>query len=478
MLTVTAWSDVRARSPTALPPRLAYNMPSLLASVHPLRHPLQGRMPLLLWNLPLPAGQPLVWSRRSGALRKTIDQLAERGIVPVVQGYGDGALALAKTIQEAGQPVYLLIPTVDIIERHAWTDCPTWVDSGETRLHAHRKYPCLPMYDSKAGAEFVRQQVVPFQHEGIAVAGVFFDDEGLPNYSDELFASQAHSPACVAQYPAGVIDNPAAFKSYVASLRATLTAQILAEPVHRLFPKAIVGDFADAAVPAPPGSDAADLLPGGDAAMPALYANPADLRLRWPGHPQAATQAEADQFYVLNLLRSFSAGAPAARGAHKMLVPYVGQWAVYADPQWHDTPRIAMGRAAWREMLFHVWLRGADGMYLFNLGAPSTGVSPDFSFGSVSDAVEVYDELLEYHEFLEHGQPMNFTVPADLDHDAIWSGLRLEDRCIVRVFPLGRERRSVELSPFEGVVSKLDAPPAGATYLLERSGKSTLLPVK
>ena len=47
-----------------------------------------------------------------------------------------------------------------------------------------------------------------------------------------------------------------------------------------------------------------------------------------------------------------------------------------------------------RELHYHIWLRGADGMFLFNLGYPNSGVTPDFSFHSVEDARQVYDDLL------------------------------------------------------------------------------------
>ena len=62
-----------------------------------MKHPLGDRMPFLLWNLPMPVGQQLIWARQSGSLRKVIDQLAERGVVPTVQlPGGSGAIALAQ----------------------------------------------------------------------------------------------------------------------------------------------------------------------------------------------------------------------------------------------------------------------------------------------------------------------------------------------------------------------------------------------
>ena len=61
---------------------------------------------------------------------QAIDVLAERGIVPTVEmGWEwtpEGAMAMARTLQEAGRPVYLLIPQAELIERGAYRDTAVW----------------------------------------------------------------------------------------------------------------------------------------------------------------------------------------------------------------------------------------------------------------------------------------------------------------------------------------------------------------
>jgi hypothetical protein len=152
-------------------------------------------------------------------------------------------------------------------------------------------------------------------------------------------------------------------------------------------------------------------------------------------------------------------------------VPYLSRFVV-------DNPdekyRFPMSQDVYRKLVRHVWLRGADGLYLFNLGYPTTPqtVTAEFSFQSVEDARSVCDELLEHREFLDKGQPMTFAVPKSADAEAVWSGRKLPDgRCLVRAVSLGKDDARVRLSVGEGVGVELDAPRTGATYLISAAGQ-------
>jgi len=141
----------------------------------------------------------------------------------------------------------------------------------------------------------------------------------------------------------------------------------------------------------------------------------------------------------------------------------------------NPAPRFLFGMSQrrFRELVRHVWLRGADSIYIFNLGYPTTPqlVTPAFSFESVEDVRSVLDELLAHREFLDKGEPMNFAVPKLGSPDPIWSGLRLGDKCLVRTFTLGPTAVRLEVPAFAGVAVTLDAPPAGASYLIHRDGR-------
>jgi hypothetical protein len=137
--------------------------------------------------------------------------------------------------------------------------------------------------------------------------------------------------------------------------------------------------------------------------------------------------------------------------------------------------RYPMSQDAYRELLRHVWLRGADGLYLFNLGYPTKPqtVTAEFSFQSVEDARSTWDELLEYREFLDKGVPMTFAVPKDVSAEAVWSGRRLGDgRCLIRAVSLGDADARVRVDLPTGSSVELAAPRAGATYLVSGKGEA------
>ena len=64
---------------------VAWDMASFAEIVKPMQHGMQGRLPLLLWNFPIPRGDNLLKLRENGSLRRAIDQMAKRGFVPTVE---------------------------------------------------------------------------------------------------------------------------------------------------------------------------------------------------------------------------------------------------------------------------------------------------------------------------------------------------------------------------------------------------------
>lgn len=173
-------------------------------------------------------------------------------------------------------------------------------------------------------------------------------------------------------------------------------------------------------------------------------------------------QEEADRVHFHLMLRAVStANANKAQG--KLSVPFLSRLVV-DDPA--ERFRFGLTVRRYRELIWHVLLRGSDGLYLFNLGYPGSPVTPAESFESLEAARAVYDELLAYREFLDEGEPMNFEVPPMHSTAGIWSGLRLKDRWLVRAFTLGREPQRVQIATGSGGRVVVDAPPAGATYLI------------
>ena len=122
-----------------------------------------------------------------------------------------------------------------------------------------------------------------------------------------------------------------------------------------------------------------------------------------------------------------------------------------------------MTRGRYREVLRHLWLRGINGMQIFN---PVHAGYETMAVDEVKDAAAIYDEMLGYRDFLDRGVPLSLNVPKIQDDGVIWSGLRLEDRAIVRIFKQGAGTAKVTVEPWPGRKITLEAAPAGKTYVL------------
>jgi hypothetical protein len=169
-----------------------------------------------------------------------------------------------------------------------------------------------------------------------------------------------------------------------------------------------------------------------------------------------------DQFYTHILLRDVSndtenrlVWAPTRRS-----IPWVCRWC----PDDEDPGIPIMTRERYREVLRHLWLRGVSGMQVFNPAHPGY---EELALDEVRDAAGVYDEMLAYGDFLDRGTPLCLNVPGAQDDGVLWSGLRLENRAVVRTFKQGGSKSAVTIEPWPGRKITLEANALGRTYLLE-----------
>ena len=458
--------SARGRAAATTPPD---PMTTLEKMVKPLRNPLDGNNPMILWGAPLPSGDILV-DQQNGTLRAYIDQLAARGIVPEIPVgpgyYAPYAIAFAQVLNAANLPVYLVFPKLDVLSSNAYQNATvfgTYTDPSGTVY----KYPCLPLADGSIGAAWTEGQLAPLQAAGVHVSGVFFDDEGPPNpWAPGIYESQKNDPTVASYYPAGALDTFESFFQYTYQLRSTLESQIMADPVHQMFPGAVVGDFnsyqSSAAVPYtditgtqfPPRD-----LGTADAIMPGLYSQYVMLQKASP--PAKPNQRWADAALFSDWMTTAST-ALSNRG-DKQFIPYVSS---DVPGLWNAANvKFMMSRPAYREVLRHLWLRGANGMFLFNGTATLTA-----SLQMMDDSRAVYNGLLAYRNFLSQGTPMNVTPPAS-SAAPIWSGLRLGNQALVRTYSPSGKGAKVTIEAFTGVKVTLPAPAAGASFLITSTGK-------
>jgi len=436
-----------------------FDLASFTRLVHPLDHPLGKTPAMLVWNLPLPRDDQLVAMRKDGSLHRAIDLLAQRGIVPTVDlGWRwtmAGALAMAQTLQDAGQPVNVLLPAAHMIEDTAYADCPITVETPDPRRPGGvRKWPCLWLARPEKTTAWLVQQLQPLKDAGVKPAGLWFDDEGLPHPWNGAYAAQIASPECKAAYPPEIIGSWAAFRPWAEQFKPELFTRIIG-PVRDMFPGAKIGNFADV-------YSATDSKYGLDASMPMVYANTNLLPVAFKDKPIG--QPAVDRFYFERLLKVFSE-VSTVKADGKLCLPYVSRFVPdNRDPQW----AYGMSSGPYRELLRHLFLRGADSLYLFNMGSPGSGVTPQVSFDSVEDARTVLDEMLARHDFLADGRPLTFdgATPDGI----LWSGLRLPQQALIRVVSLGDADGEAVVQPYRKVSVTLKAPTAGAWYVVKRDG--------
>src|SRR5207249_574912 len=141
--------------------------------------------------------------------------------------------------------------------------------------------------------------------------------------------------------------------------------------------------------------------------------------------------AHMDRVYTWAMLNQFSKNAANVRrlDEEKECVPWVCR---YCPDITDEVPILSRGR--YREILRHLWLRGAATMQIFNALRPK---HPSIAIEELEDAVAVYDEMLQYRAILEKGTLMNTDSPAVMDDRAVWSGLKTKNEAVIRAFTQG-----------------------------------------
>src|SRR5262245_25675019 len=177
----------------------SWDMESLLRTVQPMQHSLNGFLSLRPQSLPIPTNDEAVRLRNTGLLRKYVDELWARGIAATVQIGGNsdtdaGAIATALTLQEAGVPIHVWTfepgeygGAAAFWPKHA-TPNAWWTNSNGT------EWPAFPLATPTAGYEFIKKKlrVLKDNEPGIrSIAGLWMDYEGHPHYWYDMPASSA-----------------------------------------------------------------------------------------------------------------------------------------------------------------------------------------------------------------------------------------------------------------------------------------------
>ena len=442
--------------------------------IPPLKNKLGDRWPMIAWHSV--GMEPLA--------REQIQMLLDRGLTQHLR-MDKNMIEAAKALQEAGAPVIFVQGRVENWPYSLAADSSRWQHQFDEGYHYEMAgkdwlepwHGACPMmiegWEVMAGE--VRDTLKAFRAAGVTVDAVWMDWEGDPYPWKFLLKQLAHCKRCREQLPPEVIADELHAWAFYWRQYQQLYGAYLAGPVREIFPECSVTNwhtvystqttplyyFADNRVLPPV------IPPLMTATNPVAYGNDQFWYAEWK-EEYPLDRRHVDQFYMHNLLRQVS-GDAANRQAYAPQVgsfPWVVRWCRLVDSGADEVPD--MSREAYRECLRHLWMRGIDGMQVF---AAYNKEYAEICLFELQDAVAVYDEILAYAEFLADGQAMNLEVPGPQDDGVLWSGLRLEDRAVLRLVSQGEGAAQLELEPWPGSRIELEAPTGGRTYLVRKVGE-------
>jgi hypothetical protein len=464
----------------------AWDVPEILKRVPPLKHDNTGRLPMICITPFAMHDQDKSFERAEPLSPEIIRELKARGLtqrIPPRERYIPYALAL----QAEGAGVIIVEDSAFNGPGGQYPDETPLPGShhilpegykGLPRPGQQPVFPCPLLLDGwKIKADSYREVFKKFKEAGVDVTGVWLDLEVEPYHMAAQWDESKNCERCRKLFPRGVLDDHKKYEGFIMRWRANVFGAYIAAPILEVYPGISVTNWAEvistADIPAFGWTARGPRPPHGvglyTAANPVVYGTTLYYRQSWrkEAHPDWPLDVpHMDRLYTQLMLSQISTHeANARRVAPELLsIPWVDRFC--ADDK---DPKIPiLSRERYREILRHTWLRGADGMQIFNpVWFEDDPVRSPIVVEEIEDAVIIYDEMLAFREFLDDGETMDLTIPQAQYNGPIWSGLKLKDRALIRAFTMNAEPVTAKITPFEGGPEvELAFPPEGATYIL------------
>jgi|GEM_PF-627539 len=474
------------------PEEIPYTTETIFQRLPPLTHERGTRWPMVIWTPFCSGPQDTGFQQGKPAPLETYRELLRRGFVQPVRTDAR-YIPIALALQEAGCPVIFV---EGVGGPGPYAAVPDWQHQlpKDYDLQGKEMFPCpghLAGWEKRA--DELRATLKQFCDAGVKVSAAWLDWEGEPRYWPyEHYRQMSKCLRCKQELPASARRWFLGFLDYAKQQRLALYSRYLAAPILEVFPAASVANWdmvcsSDAAKTENYWGDAYpefDLGPFTDA-MPAVYGSSAVFSCYWRGmlgapwnHWRHRLYVDdpvpvTDQVYTHVMLRVFSREAASRQvlAPGKGSVPWVSRYVIESQDNKRLLPMLS--RERYREILRHVWLRGATAMQVFN---PDCYGSTTWCIYKLEDAAAVYDEMMAWRRFLEAGTPLNFDGPAREDAGAVWSGLRLDDEALIGGFTQGSRPVRFRVRPWASAAAvELQAVPAGTTWLLRRTGDSIMV---
>lgn len=409
-----------------------------------------------------------------------IQMMLARGFTQHVELKPSG-IAAARRLKEAGAPIILFDGGEGAWPYNLVKEKSQWAHQYPADLKVNARWRDLPSPALFSGwavaADQLRATLKLFREEQIPVDAIWLDHENEPSMAD--YYATLLSPTSRALLPEQAMVNEESFRLYCRQLWVQLLSTYVAGPAREIFPHLSITNWvvtlSSVETPVLGWTDEPHPSMGPTlftATNPIAYGiDTAFLALWKKEYP--LDQEHVDQFYTHILLRQVSADSAnrQKQAPYMASIPWVGRWV--ADFMDKKVP--IMSRDRYREVLRHLWLRGIDGMQVFN---PIHALDKiGMAIAEVEDAATIYNEMLAYREFLEKGVPINLNYPMIQAEGAIWSGLRYQDEAIVRVFWPGKIIGSLVIEPWPGRKVTVNNPVRGTTYRLHYEKKDDTIQI-
>jgi len=482
---------------SGLAEELPTNLRVVLDATKPVEHLRNGRLPLYV--LPI-----------SGSLKGTSDarandalrQLDQRAIGYSVEWQHSAfeeslreGLRIAKMQRALGQPVAV----------NANSCLYSFFDGSEETLHIDASGNRFADTSSggKLGCPFALEHRVPvikqrvekflkaYKQAGVEVDFVFADWEidGPIEWNDSW---ETHKRCKRCRSNISNIDDFRMFQSKLRSIRSTIQREAFGDNVTNYFPNCLVGNYGtyphdgrrywydyfekepNAGIPVELDQQAkyrewahefADT--GYTFSMPVVYT--------WYPTFHWYDFGDADYPWFYNMLK---VGSNAGRHTPTSVptIPFV-HWHTTAPPKEVDPAVKQFSEEKYRELLWHLLLRGHDTFFLWCM---SNELEKEIKL-----VHQVYAESLEHNGFIQRGTPVSFDVPKSAG--SVVSGLRLGNRILARRTDFAdATAQAIELTLDDGSLVEV-APDAGSQLVpLQRPnlrtgfikrGDETLFPI-
>ncbi|NOZ24234.1 MAG: hypothetical protein GXP25_24425 [Planctomycetes bacterium] len=426
----------------------------ILKNTKPLKFPRGDRLPLFFWHLHTRGN---MCGGDEAKIEETLKALDARGL-PVIhawwhnpkaerqQAVMDQCMKLGKIQKRLGLPVYAFAGNTGV-GFYRDKDATWHVDKDGNRFpddtHVEKRPIGCPFAKDgwPAVADQVRAWVKCYRESAVPLDGVWFDWEWAgPSEWNGAWEKCRKCVRCQKELGKDGLKDFTVFQKKIREVRSAMQKTFV-DVIHEYFPKATVAnygcypmgdyrywyDYYEKYVEGAPAKRVQRAvyrkwykdefgLTGYSIGMPVVYG--------WGPTYGWFDYADTDYRWFQNMLSVFSNSA-ANRPKGVPLVNWINRF-VKLDTT--PTDAVPISEEKYRELLWHIWLRGADSMYIW--------CRNEDILRELVPVHSTYAAALQYKEFLAKGTPLIFDVPET--EGPVLSALRLGDRLLVRRTDFGK----------------------------------------